>query len=168
MIELGLDTAEELAEALYYAYESACSLRPASLEWAEAAGSVQAIWRLTARRLIALHATHGQKPPEGMTDDDAWIMREAKLLPAWFVPRMTGDEWFFGLLLDTGVALAISHINRVHQSADNNIWLDVEMLTDVPFGAERLPMKMITAPTSRLTASVNAAHIVCAFELADT
>jgi len=90
------------------------------------------------------------------------------LLPAWFIPRMMSDEWSFGLLLVTGQVLACSRIDRVHQGSDGSLWLDVEMLSDKPFWAERLPMQTVVAPTSRLTASVAVAHIVWAFEFADT
>jgi hypothetical protein len=71
---------------------------------------------------------------------DAEYVREldevARLLPAWFVPRMCGDEWFFGLLVTGGFVLAISHLNDVRRGADGSIWLDVEMIDDIDFIAE--------------------------------
>ncbi len=91
-----------------------------------------------------------------------------RILPAWFVGRMMDDEWSFGLLLSCGVVLAISNIRRMHQAADGTVWLDVWMLDRLPTWAENLPMKTIVAPTERLIASINAAHVVWAFELADT
>lgn len=98
------------------------------------------------------------------------IQKAASILPAWFVPRMMSDSWSFGLMLTTGQVMCISRIEDVHQGADGSIWLDVMMLPD-NFGSqhvyERILEPMI-APTHRLEASVNAAHVVAAFELADT
>lgn len=97
------------------------------------------------------------------------------ILPTWFVGRMIDDEWSFGLLLVTGQMLAIAHIVDVRQAADGSIWLDVRMLDldDVDSltrsfsGLKHWP-KALGAPTSRLQASVNAAQVVCAFDIADT
>ncbi len=104
------------------------------------------------------------------TDDRPEIQAAIKLLPAWFVPRMMDDEWYFGLLLVTGHTLAISNIQEIHQDAGGNLWLDVTMLREFPWTCNpAIPTrKAMSAPTSRLTASVAAASIVLAFELADT
>jgi len=95
------------------------------------------------------------------------IMDAGKLLPAWFVPRMMDDEWSFGLLLVTGQVLHITHIGHVAQDAAGTIWIDANMNDDPPFQAWK-GMKDLTAPTSRRTISINAAHVVAAFETADT
>jgi hypothetical protein len=100
-------------------------------------------------------------PLQDYSDD---IDRCAKLLPAWFVPRMMGDVWYFGLLLTTGRTLRISQIDNVHQAADGSLWIDASM---EPHEGRDDGLEMY-APTSRLTVSVNATHIVAAFELADT
>jgi hypothetical protein len=89
-----------------------------------------------------------------------------KLLPAWFVPRMMDDEWTFGLLLVTGHVLVIHHIDAVHEAANRTIWLDVRMCTVV--GGPIAPLNYLFAPTERTMASVNAAHVVAAFELASS
>jgi hypothetical protein len=96
--------------------------------------------------------------------------RDARLLPAWFVPRMMQDAWSFGLLLTTGHVLCIETIERIRQAADGSLWLDVSMIRDVSFLREiwGKNLNLIGAPTDRLTASVNAAHVIWAFELADT
>jgi hypothetical protein len=93
-------------------------------------------------------------------DDRPEIQAAIALLPAWFVPRMMDDEWFFGLTLVTGKTLAISKIQAVHQDAEGSLWLDVTMLRDF--------VGYLNAPTSRLTASIRASSVVMAFELADT
>jgi hypothetical protein len=103
---------------------------------------------------------------------DEHLKRTYAILPAWFVGRMSDDTWSFGLLLVTGHVIGISTINNIHQAADGSIWLDVEMLDDDAMFPSSSRMrhwpKPLTAPTSRLTASINAAHVVCAVELADT
>jgi hypothetical protein len=103
-----------------------------------------------------------------VADCENRLERCVKLLPAWFVPRMTDDTWFFGLLLSTGQTLTIEHIDNVSQAADDSLWVDVTMHKE--FYAHGLAAWVIPicAPTSRVQASINVAHIVCAFELADT
>ena len=96
---------------------------------------------------------------------DAFVEEATKLLPAWFIPRMMEDVWSFGLLMTTGVTIAIQQIRSVHQAADGSIWIDVILSDgDDPFDASG----KFVAPTSRLEASINTSHIVAAFELADT
>jgi hypothetical protein len=93
-----------------------------------------------------------------------------KLLPAWFIRRMMDDEWSFGLLLTTGHVMCISRITDFHAGIEGE-WLDVEMLEHDNFWVRGLLEKggkAITAPTSRLMASVRVSQIVAAFELADT
>jgi hypothetical protein len=63
--------------------------------------------------------------PDELPYDDPVISKAAALLPAWFVPRMMSDEWSFGLLLNNGFVLAVSHIKAVRQAADGSIRLDV-------------------------------------------
>jgi hypothetical protein len=91
----------------------------------------------------------------------------ARLLPAWFIERMMTDHWRFGLVLATGGVLEVERIEAVHQAADDSIWLDVR-LQESSFTSEVSGMPTLLAPSSRTTASVNAAHVVAAFELADT
>ena len=81
----------------------------------------------------------------------------------WFLPRMTEDNWSFGFLLANGDRIRITTILAV-KLWHGQLWLDVELEE----GRFNCSPKDITAPTSRLTASVNAAHIVMAFETADT
>jgi hypothetical protein len=101
--------------------------------------------------------------------DDADVARATKLLPAWFVPRMMTDTWFFGLLLVTGEVAMIDTIHRVHQDAAGGLWLDVGMLESNQLSTEVVDGRSVLwSPTSRHTATINAAHVVAAFELADT
>ena len=59
-----------------------------------------------------------------ISDYEAMLQRARNLLPAWFIPRMMDDSWSFGLMLTTGVVVAIETINAVHQAADGSIWID--------------------------------------------
>ncbi|HZF51300.1 MAG TPA: hypothetical protein VE093_21730 [Polyangiaceae bacterium] len=93
---------------------------------------------------------------------------DLKLLPAWFVPRMMGDSWYFGLLLTTGQVMAAQTIQKVSQAANGDIWIDVELCDHTPSQGDFGGARVIAAPTSRRTASVNASHIVAVVELADT
>jgi hypothetical protein len=94
-----------------------------------------------------------------------------RLLPAWFVSRMMGDCWSFALLTTTGQVILIDTIEAIHEAKDGGIWLDVILSQPGSFWHERLKemkLQIITAPTDRPTASINASHIVAAFEIADT
>src|SRR5690625_3404375 len=79
-------------------------------------------------------------------------------LPAWFVPRMMQGNGGLALWLTTGMALPIERIERVHRASDGSVWLDV-ILT--------LPDEATTEgglPATEPEATVNAAHVVAAFE----
>lgn len=94
-------------------------------------------------------------------------MRAVKLLPAWFIPRMMQDDWYFALIMVNGDAVHCSRICDVSLAANGEIWLDVELLRDVPHLAidER---RNVFALTTRCYASLNAAHVMVALETADT
>jgi len=112
--------------------------------------------------------------PAAWPDDPANAMRAAAataLLPAWFTERMLSDVWTFGLKLATGEVMVIDTINEVRRASDGSIWLDVSLVEEFePLNetVRALGDCFIWAPTSRTDASVNAAHVVAAFELADT
>ncbi len=89
------------------------------------------------------------------------------LLPCWMTARMMSDQWVFGLMLSTGVMLLIDCIDKVSQAADGSIWLDVT-LRKGKLDHLDLPGVQFDSPTTRTEATVNAAHVVAAFELADT
>ena len=97
------------------------------------------------------------------TDEPEHVKLARELLPGWFVDRMMTDHWHFALMMSNGTTIGIHAIHQVWQAADGTIWLDVELMTDNPFS-----MTVLTAPTSRTTASINTSHILAAFELADT
>jgi hypothetical protein len=91
------------------------------------------------------------------------------LLPPWFAQRMIDDVWYFGLLLVTGHTLAISCIDKIWQDASGNVWLDVTMLERDDRLRRCFPdLEILDSPTKRQIATVNASHVVAAFELADT
>lgn len=96
-------------------------------------------------------------------DDLPQVIHARQVLPTWFVDRMMTDTWWFGLMMSNGTVIGIHRILSVDQAADGTIWLTVELLSDTP-GDDRV----FIAPTSRLTASINASHVVAAYELADT
>lgn len=97
-------------------------------------------------------------------DDEPERVKLARgLLPGWFLDRMMTDYWHFGLMMSNGTTIGIHSIRRAWQAADGTIWLDVELMTDNPFS-----MSVLTAPTSRTSASINTKHVLAAFELADT
>ncbi len=89
------------------------------------------------------------------------------LLPAWFIPRMMRDSWPFGLMMTNGVTICIDQIDNVHQDASGTLWLDVQLLNKIPCdGKKRL---FFVAPTNdRMTATINASHVMAAFELVDS
>jgi len=96
-----------------------------------------------------------------------------KLLPAWFVPRMMSDCWCFGLLLSTGVTVVAERIQAVTQATDGTIWLDVTLRTDDKmigvYGPMTGKLQYFVAPAAERTdMSINAHHVVAAFELSDT
>jgi hypothetical protein len=84
-------------------------------------------------------------------------------LPAWFVPRMMEESGRFGLLLTTREVLGIERIDALHATADGGIWLDVTLLSGKP---DRKHLTLLLAATSGCRASINASHVVAAWELA--
>jgi hypothetical protein len=88
---------------------------------------------------------------------------------------MMSDEWTFGLLLITSHVLVIHSISAAKQAADGTVWLDFNMYekeNDQKFepeiGDAPSRLKYFLAPTPRTKASVNATHLVAAFELGST
>ena len=112
--------------------------------------------------------------PDPVSGYEQNVERACKLLPAWFVERMMCDSWSFGLMLATGVTVAIVSIDAVHQAADGSLWIDATMqdhtgmLGYLNDPDRSMRGKFFIAPTSRTKISINAATIVAAFELADT
>ena len=91
-------------------------------------------------------------------------------LPAWFTERMKDDVWSFGLLMCDGTIIGIQAIEAINQAADGTIWLDVRLMDSSDGTTAWLDNfdKKFVAPTSRLEASINASHVMAAFEIADT
>lgn len=106
----------------------------------------------------------GEGPVESDEEYGERLREACRLLPAWFVPRMIDDVWSFGLMMSTGVVIAVENITAVTQAANGDIWIDVTLQTAPGVSRD----DAFTAPTSRATASINAQHIVAAYELADT
>ncbi len=102
-------------------------------------------------------------PDEDDTGDDlSSVIQARQILPTWFIDRMMMDTWVFGLMMSNGVVIGIHRILSVDQARDGTIWLTVELL------GHTLDDQVFIAPTSRLTASINASHVIAAYELADT
>jgi hypothetical protein len=93
------------------------------------------------------------------------------ILPSWFTQRMMEDSWQFGLMLSNGTTIAISGIKSLHLDASGGIWIDVYMLdysVDDLYVRTKELFYIWTSPTSRVEATINAAHVIAAFEIADT
>ena len=95
---------------------------------------------------------------------------ESSLLPVWFTSRMMNDQWSFGLLMITGDVIAVQSIASVKQDAGGNLWIDAILINSEE---QLLPddingHRIFAAPTSRKDVTINASHIVAAFELGDT
>ncbi|EQD31447.1 hypothetical protein B1A_19935, partial [mine drainage metagenome] len=69
-------------------------------------------------------------------------------LPAWFVNRMIDDEWSFAFLLVTGEYLLFSHIDKVVQSADGTLWIDVTLLRPEDYDFWMGGKKIFSPPSS--------------------
>jgi len=98
-------------------------------------------------------------------------MDEAKsILPGWFSERIMQDVWAFGLLMSDGTIISIQAIEAINQASDGSIWLDVRLMdpSDGMAGWLKNVDKKLVAPTDRLKASINASHVMAAFELANT
>jgi hypothetical protein len=81
---------------------------------------------------------------------------------------MMEDEWYFGLRLLDGTVICITHIDAVSVARDGTIWLKVRLMEEGSGVWLNDLTKRFTAPTDRTTASINASHIVAAFEVANT
>ena len=88
----------------------------------------------------------------------------AEKLPWWFA-RMSSDTWAFGLLLVTNQVVCIECIDSIWRDKRGTMWLDVTLLKNAPQAAIKLRWPCFLAPTSRLDATINADHVVAAFEL---
>ncbi|MFT8243278.1 hypothetical protein [Roseomonas sp. BN140053] len=97
------------------------------------------------------------------TADD---LRLGEVMPAWFAGRMMADRWCFGLLLSSGHTMLVERIDAIHVSNAGIVLLDVEMCS-APADAGPIPGTPLPSPTGRSRATVNLAHVVAAFELAD-
>jgi hypothetical protein len=92
---------------------------------------------------------------------------DTSLLPAWFTERMASDQWSFALLASNGFTICIEAITNIVQAADGSIWIDVVLLKDGDCWTKGIERKLVS-PTARNRASVNTAHIVAAYEIADS
>ena len=117
-----------------------------------------------ANRLMRQDATRS------LEDEIAETERAKRLLPAWFVARMMENTGNFAFLMATGDLVHFGNILDVRQVADRSLWLDVALVDGVPTSNRGRGIKgrHIVAPVDRKTASINVAHIVMAFETADT
>lgn len=93
-----------------------------------------------------------------------------ELLPAWFTERMMSEEWLFGLLTVSGDIVAVRRINKITKDAAGQLWLDVKLAAyneakGVYDADNPRSQRLIVAPTERTNATVNAAHVVLAFEM---
>jgi hypothetical protein len=117
--------------------------------------------------MISPYTDHDDQPHH-----HSWPWRNAAA--PWFVERMD-DDWCFGIMMTSGAIFAVSTIVGVSEQNDGTLWIDVKLMPDCMGTAEhniKLGKKIISngfyAPTDRLDASINAAHIMAVFELSDT
>jgi hypothetical protein len=100
-----------------------------------------------------------------------WIKGNHDLLPADLIERMLTDEWYFVIVLNNGMAVAVTHLDNIHKDASGNLWFDVRMLSDANFywkdGMAEI-FKFITSPTSRKKATIAVSSIAMIFEAMDT
>jgi hypothetical protein len=98
---------------------------------------------------------------------------DISLMPGWLSGRMMAGGWAFGLLTVNGTVICVERIDKIWQAANGDVWFDVTLLRDCPISAQGRDSASIiggrpfVAPTERVTASVNASHVVAAYELAD-
>jgi hypothetical protein len=101
-----------------------------------------------------------------MSVDDKIAAAQA-LLPAWFLPRMMGETWTYGLMLANGHIIAIKRIDNVTRAVDGGVWLDVTLAPADDYWGGNYDPGIFGAPSTRRSASINLAHIAAAFELVD-
>lgn len=94
------------------------------------------------------------------------MIEEFPALP-WFIGRMMTDSWHFGFYLNNGCVIHFSRILAIKQMT-GSLWIDVllEHRGDVILSPIHGLSESIFAPAGGSTASINAAHIVMAFEMA--
>ena len=110
------------------------------------------------------------QPDRTKKDKGYTMLNESGLLPVWFTSRMMNDEWSFGLLMITGDIIALQSISGVVQDATGNLWIEATLTNAEEF---MVPdnvngHRVFTSPTKRQSITINASHVVAAFELADT
>lgn len=84
-------------------------------------------------------------------------------LVGWVFERACQDNWAFGVLLNDGTKMAISHIDSINEDAQGKIWIDAQ-LSDV---AKYQEDGYFIAPTKRQIVTLNVAKIIAIWELAD-
>ncbi len=92
----------------------------------------------------------------------------AKVLPAWFLERMIGDDWYFALVVSSGHTVFISCITAISSDGE---WIDVQLLDHVPSQAGKLfrPKNAILCTAGeRSTASIRVNSVMVAYEVAST
>ena len=149
---------------IFTSLEAATSFYPANWQqdaeklWSgtDETGAMFSLEEVEVDRLL-----NSEDPEEEEAIKDSRFEAAHKLLPAWFVSRMLTDSWGFGLMMSNGQTIPINSIHAVHQAADQSIWLDVELLTD----QEEIYWH---PPATRLKASINASHVIAAFEIWDS
>lgn len=94
----------------------------------------------------------------------------AEILPAWYVQRMANDWWSFGLIMDTGLVVAI---RRILKMSSDGRWLEVELM-ERDDAIQTFPespvadMQIMYGLRGRNVANVQVAKIIGALDLANT
>ncbi|MBF0461872.1 MAG: hypothetical protein HQL87_10790 [Magnetococcales bacterium] len=103
-----------------------------------------------------------------MTRQSDLTAQAQQILPAWFVPHMMRNRQraWFGLLMVGGIIIHITRILRVRTDSSGAVWLDV--LLDQAVESENLPFKNFGAQSTTAEASINAGHVMAAFDFFDS
>lgn len=67
-------------------------------------------------------------------------------------------------MLSNGKTIGIESINKVSVDINGKIWIDAVMIDSQPYSLK----EVFISPTSRTEVTINADHIIAAFEIADT
>jgi len=77
------------------------------------------------------------------------------------IHKAMNDHWGFGLLMDCGTKIAISHINSLSEDEKGNFWMEAELLDDKLDG-------YLSSPTLRTTCNINCSKISVIYQLWDS
>jgi|GEM_PF-897808 len=92
------------------------------------------------------------------------------LLPAWFCERMLAHDGKYVFLLEGGISVTLTRIQRIHQDNASRVWLDVTLMpyaeAEAHLCAGGLQNRPFVAATDKhRNATVSASSIMVAYEM---